>query len=74
MKKLVLALALAPTLAFAQTPPPPPPTMIDVSFTKDEATVLLQMLDAAVKSCGLPCASNAAVLANKVQAAAQKAQ
>lgn len=73
MRRLLLALpaVILPSLALAQTAPPPAPAPITVTFTSQEAQVLLNLLDTAVKSCGIQCAGNAAVLAGKLQAAAQ---
>lgn len=65
MKKLmILGLALAGTSAFAQAADPPP---ISVSFTQNEAQVLIGLLDTAVKACGISCAGNAAFLGGKIQ-------
>ena len=43
--------------------------MNPIEFTKDEATVLLNLLDVAVKAAGLPAAEAVAVLSKKIQAA-----
>lgn len=43
-----------------------PPKTASITFTADEARVLLQLLDAAVKSLGLNAAEAAAVLAKKI--------
>ena len=43
--------------------------MRDVSFTEEEANVLISLLDIAVKSDGLKIAGNAMVLVQKLQQA-----
>lgn len=44
-----------------------------VTFTAEEARVLLQLVDAAVKSIGLTAAESAAFLAKKINVAFQEA-
>lgn len=46
-----------------------PPKTATIVFTTDEARVLLQLIDAAVKSLGLNAAESAAVLAKKINSA-----
>lgn len=43
--------------------------MNPIEFTKDEARVLLAMIDIAVKSAGLQAAESAVVLSRKIQGA-----
>ena len=45
--------------------------MTPIEFTKDEARVLLNLLDIAVKAAGLQAAEAVAVLAKKIHPAAQ---
>jgi hypothetical protein len=44
--------------------------MTAVEFSKEEARVLLQLLDVAVKAAGLPAAEAVAVLSKKIEPAA----
>lgn len=71
MKRLLILALLAPTLAWADSPVPTPAPVdkpyLTVDFSKAEADALIQLLDIAVKSCGLPCAQNALALASKLQ-------
>lgn len=46
----------------------------DITFTADEARVLLQLIDAAVKALGLNAAEAAAVLAKKINTAFEPAK
>lgn len=52
----------------------PTPQTASVTFTADEAKVLLQLLDAAVKSLGLNAAEAAVVLSKKVNGAFVEAE
>ena len=70
MKFVIIAVLLAASPAFAQTSPTPYTT----DLTHDEAQVLLNMLDSAVKSGGLQAAKTLTPIADKIIAAGQKAQ
>lgn len=65
VKKLLFVCCLIPTLAYAQQV-----DTVTLSLTLPEQQALIQLLDTAVKSCGLQCAANAILLAQKIQAAA----
>lgn len=45
--------------------------MIDIKFTQEELNALIGLMDAGVKTLGLASATNAAVLLQKIQSAAQ---
>jgi hypothetical protein len=45
--------------------------MINVEFTENEATVLMNLIDIAVKSAGLPAAASALHFSKKIQEAAK---
>jgi hypothetical protein len=47
--------------------------MINVEFTENEATVLMNLIDIAVKSAGLPAAEAALHFSKKIQEAAKAA-
>jgi hypothetical protein len=78
MQKLLIALALVAmvTGVEAQTAASPPTKDKDITITltEQEANVLEQMLDQAVKSIGLRAAEAGAVLNRKLQVAKAAAQ
>lgn len=45
--------------------------MIKIDFTQEELNALIGLMDAGVKTLGLAAATNAAVLLQKIQSAAQ---
>lgn len=45
--------------------------MIKIEFTQEELNALIALMDSGVKSIGLAAATNAAVLLQKIQTAAQ---
>lgn len=65
MKKLLFAAALIPSLAFAADPVP-----LKLEFSPQEIQVLMNLLDVAVKSCGITCTSNVVYFQNKFTAPA----
>lgn len=73
MRKLLLLgfLLVAPS-AFAEEPLPPAEAPLRIALSREEATALVQLLDVAVKACGLNCAAQALSIVAKIQTELEK--
>lgn len=77
MRRLLLPFLLLASPALAEelpTPPPAPPPGVTITMTTEEAQALVQVLDVAVKACGLNCASIALTVVAKIQVELEKSQ
>lgn len=81
MKKFLLASVAAliittPVMAEEKADPPkktetariePEKKGVTITFTEDELNVVTNMIDQALRACGIKCAGNAAYLVKKIQ-------